>query len=252
MGKVELVEFVPPIVVRAIKFFEKKLLTINRKRKHEPFGFFPNDLKVKWIMDVGANVGDVAEAGLKSYPDSKIICFEPVKDTFSILSNRLSGYSSRTHLYNLALSNVEEECEINITSSHGANSIMPQAKIHKDLNPNVREIGKEIIHLVKLDDFCKQLPSQKIDILKIDVEGHELNVLKGGENFIKNNVEVVLIEISFMRDTSIEEQSIFKIFSFFEEMEFSLINIIDLHHVEESPVQIVQMDCVFRNRRFLK
>jgi len=202
-------------------------------------------------MDVGANVGDVAEAGLKSYPESKIICFEPVKNTFSILSTRLSIYSERSHLYNIALSDAEEKCEINITSSHGANSISPQAKFHKDLNPHVKEIGKETIQLVRLDDFYKQLPSQKIDILKIDVEGHEMKVLHGGVNFIKNNVDVVLIEVSFMRDNSLSEQSIFKIFSFFEEIGFSLLNILDLHHVEDGPMQIVQMDCVFRNRKFL-
>ena len=102
---------------------------------------------------------------------------------------------------------------------------------------------------MRLDEFAAKFPSQKIDIMKIDVEGHELNVLKGGSKFIADNVDVIIIEISLMRDESLRNQAIFEIFSFLHGLEFCLLNVMDLHHVEGKAIQLVQMDCIFRNTK---
>jgi len=250
MRTIGLNEFIPPIFTRAAKFVSKKFSSLEEgKVKIHPFDSVPNDLNVKWIMDVGANVGDVAEAALKSYPNSKILCFEPVGQTHDQLTKRMSQFGERSTIYKVALSDNEATADINITTQHGANSLSPQAKFHQDFNPHVREVSKEKINLVRLDDFAVQFPTQKIDIMKIDVEGHELNVLKGGTHFIANNVDVIIIEISLMRDESLQNQAVFEIFSFLHNLGFCLLNVMDLHHVEGKAMQLVQMDCVFRNTR---
>lgn len=252
MGKIELSELIPPLFYRVANYVERKIIKPqDRVEKTHPFDAIPNGINAKWILDIGANVGDVAVAALESYPNSQVICFEPVLSTFEVLTNRLKPYSDRSHLFNCALSDVGGVGEINITSYHGANSIAPQAQFHQDFNPHVREVSKEEIHLVRLDDFATKLPSQKIDIMKIDVEGHELNVLKGGANFISNNVDVIIIEISLMRDQSLNNQAVFEIFSFFNSFGFSLLNVMDLHHIENQNMQLVQMDCVFRNKKYM-
>lgn len=249
MGKVELKEFVPPIFYRGINFLLKRRK--DGSSKIHPFDAVPPGLDVKWIMDVGANVGDVAVAALKSYANAQVICFEPVKSTFDVLTKRIEPFSRRCHLFNFALSDTEKTGTINITSHHGANSISPQASFHQDCNPHVREIGKEHIRLIRLDDCAAKLPSQKIDIMKIDVEGHEINVLKGGVNFISNNVDVIIIEISFMRDHSPNDQAVFEIFSLLKVAGFYLVNVVDLHYSLDRPILIAQMDCIFKHKRNL-
>jgi len=254
MSKIEIKDFIPPLIPRVANFINRKISApkvYDGAVKFHPFDALPNDIDVKWILDIGANVGDVTINALKSYPKAQVICFEPVKETFKILEKNLKSFSNRTHLFNLALSDKKETGEINITNFHGANSICPQARFHQEINPHVREVNKEKINLVRMDDFSSKFPSQKIDIMKIDVEGHELNVLYGGENFIKNNVDVVLIEIALMRDQSLNNQSVFEIFSFFKKAGFCLVNVTDLNHVENQAIQLVQMDCVFRNTRYL-
>ena len=193
MGKIDLSDFMPPIFYRVVSYLQRKRR--DGSIKIHPFDNVPINLNVKWVLDVGANVGDVAVAALKSYENAQVICFEPVESTFRVLSKRMEPFSGRSYLFNVALSDLEESGAINITSHHGANSISPQSKFHQDCNPHVREIGKERIHLVRLDDMLAKLPSQKIDIMKIDVEGHEINVLKGGRNFISENVDVVIVEV---------------------------------------------------------
>ncbi|MES2535064.1 MAG: FkbM family methyltransferase [Pseudomonadota bacterium] len=252
MWKIGIQDFLPPLFHRAVRFADRKInpKPITPLRIH-PFDALPLNVNPKWIMDVGANEGHVADAALQTYAGSNIICFEPVKHTFDILKEKLAPYTGRTHLYNLALSEENMRGEINITSFHGANSILPQAMFHQVLNPHVREISKEEIQLIRLDDFASSLPATEIDILKIDVEGYELNVLKGGIDFISNNVDVIIIEISLMRDESWENQGIFDIFALLNKCGFRLINITDLYYSDragDENMMLIQMDCVFRKK----
>jgi FkbM family methyltransferase len=204
-------------------------------------------------MDVGANVGDVTLAALESYPGSRVICFEPVSATFGVLSQRVAPYGDRVLLRRHALADTRGSTEINLTSFHGANSIAPQAQAHKTLNPHVREVGKETIRLERLDDIAAELPPHPIDIMKIDVEGFELEVLRGGARFIAARVDTIIIEVSLMRDQTFEHQQLVDIFSLLDQLGFALINCYDLHHdpAGKTGLMLVQMDCVFRRKTSL-
>jgi FkbM family methyltransferase len=232
-------ELMPPIVEKLLQ-----RLPFGGHRRH-PFTAIPASLDASVILDVGANVGRVTEAGLRTYARSEVHCFEPVSATFERLSRRLARFGDRVHLHPFALSDRNGEAVINLTSFHGANSLHHQADLHKRLNPHVRELGTERIRLQRLDDFARELPSF-CDIMKIDVEGHELQVLEGGEGFIRDRVDTVLIEISLMRDQSWEQQAVFDIFALMKRWGFCLINVIDLHRARRSDLMLVQMDCVFR------
>lgn len=245
-------DFIPPI----LKKVENKLRNYfsNDKRIYSPFNNCPQNIDVRWVIDIGANEGWVAKAALDSYPKSSIICFEPVKRTFEKLQGNLSEYGSRVHYYNMALSdhNGKNGFEtINITSFHGANSLEHQSDFHKRFNPNVYEVGTETVQVVRLDEIAQLLPAKKVEIVKIDVEGHELNVLKGGVSFFKACVDVIIIEIALQRDNSLEHQALFDVFSLLNDLGFRLINIYDLGHSKDPSLMLVQMDCVFRNIAFL-
>lgn len=254
MGKVGIVDFVPPIFVRVIGwlgryFRDETKLDASADVRYPPFDSVPSDIDVKWVLDIGANVGNVSKAALQSYPECNVICFEPVQETFAVLKKKLDPYSKRVHMYNIALSDHSGKGTINLTNFDGANSIMPQADFHKNFNPHVQEVGSEEITLVTLDEFSGNLPAQYIDIMKIDVEGYELAVLNGGAKFIEHNVDTIIIEIALMRDASWDRQGIFDIFHILNKMGFRLINIIDLCHVHgDSNMMLVQMDCIFRKK----
>jgi FkbM family methyltransferase len=222
------------------------------KSKHHPFDAVPAWVEAKMILDVGANEGKVAEAALRTYPNSQIICFEPVAATFHALQQRLAPYGNRVIYFNEALSDCNTKAEINLTNFNGANSLQPQPEFHKANNPHVREIGKEVITLVRLDDVAAKLPTQKIDIMKIDVEGHELKVLQGGREFLRHNVDMVIVEIAMMRDASFAQQAVYEIFALMKELGFALVNVFDLHHDPHSDLLLLQMDCVFTKQTLLK
>ena len=195
MRKIAFSEFFPPIVFRALRYFKRRLMAARKEQvRSSPFDNLPINFDAKWVLDIGANVGDVAVAALNSYKDSRVICFEPVQKTHDVLKNRLAPFGDRVQMHKFALSNAAGVGEINITTFHGANSIAPQADFHKECNPHVQEVGKERIELVRLDDYSANFPCEHIDIMKIDVEGHELNVLKGVEKVIKKNKCIIQVE----------------------------------------------------------
>jgi FkbM family methyltransferase len=245
-------DFIPPIIPKAMRFLKNHSARGSNGVRMHPFNHVPGALGVDWILDVGANKGEVASAALKSYPGCRVICFEPVDSTFKILKDNLALFGDRAILFKSALGDETGTAEINLTSFHGANSIMPQSGFHKFFNPHVSEIGTEKISIVRLDEVASEFPTKYIDIMKIDVEGFELNVLKGGTRFISSSVDTIIIEVSLMRDINWDQQSIFEIFNILKGMGFCLINIIDLHHSNNSDMMLVQMDCIFRHRSKLR
>jgi FkbM family methyltransferase len=244
--RITLAEFLPPL---ALKVWHK--IPFGKNRFH-PFDQIPADVQAGTILDVGANEGKVAEAALRTYPQGRVICFEPVAGTFRALQQRLARYGNRVVYFNEALSDVNGQAEINLTNFNGANSLQPQPEFHKANNPHIREVGREVIKLSRLDDVAARLPEQRIDVMKIDVEGHELKVLLGGREFIRRNVDTVIVEISMMRDAAWSQQAVFEIFAVMKELGFALVNVFDLHHAPGSALLVAQMDCVFRKQAALK
>jgi len=256
--KIKAREFVPPIIDRVFLFLNRIFIEkfhINSGLLLHPFDDIPfksNDVKL--IIDIGANHGAVSMQALKSYPNARVICYEPVRSTFISLTKNLNKHQDRVTLHNIALSDKPGELKINLMSFDGANSLDMQSDYHKEYNPHVKKIGEESVEVKTLDDIYIDSESEIVDIVKIDVEGFEVNVLKGGEVFFKERVKFVLIEIAFMRDGSIDNQDVYKIFSFFEKVGFALINVIDLHAApnDSQNLRIAQMDCVFMNTKHIK
>ena len=249
MSKITLNDIIPPLIPRLMRYIVRK---ITKNNGPHPFDCVPKNIQAKLILDIGANVGDVTIAALKTYPECKVVCFEPVNSTLEILEKNILKYQHRVIIYKEALSSLNGVGHVNITSFHGANSIESQSKLHSEICQNVKEIGKQAVTLVRLDDIAKRFNGQKIDIMKIDVEGHEYDVILGGKEFIENNVDTIIVEASLMRDASWEKQSIIEVFNLLSEMGFRWINAFDLHHVQNSSLMCIQMDCVFRHKSFLE
>lgn len=140
--------------------------------------YVKKNVKNPVVFDVGANDGQYLEYILKYFPDAEIHSFEPSSACFK----GLQKYKKQNvHLHNLALSSENHEMTLNF-DHEGA----PTASVYThDQEVTIHKSGKtETIHAVTLDSFCESNGIDKIDFLKIDVEGHELDVLKGAEKML--------------------------------------------------------------------
>ncbi len=124
--------------------------------------------------------------------------FEPNPLLYPYLKKNLKQIIPNITLYNYALSNKNEETDLKVPyrgKSLFKNNIeeiyqLGCATIHK--NNEFKNYDNYKVNCKKLDDI---LGDKEISFIKIDVEGHELNVIEGAKNIIKNNKPTLLVEI---------------------------------------------------------
>lgn len=143
------------------------------------------------IFDVGANIGQTAWGLSRYFPEANKYCFEPQTKAYSELSKNY-GRQKNFNLAQIALGDMDGFQELKVFASSELNTL---GSIAKD---NHLKYHTEEICVQKLDSFCAQNHIEQIDILKIDVQGWEMQVLAGGKRMIEENrIRIVKAEVEF-------------------------------------------------------
>lgn len=132
------------------------------------------------VFDVGANVGDYAIMAQAQFDGRAVIhCFEPSAATFEQLQRRGLGKARLNHF---GLSDaVGEVVLFSSEERSGLSSLYDRKLDHIDL----RLDSVETVFLSTLDDYCREQGLPRVDVLKLDVEGHELAVLRGATKLLE-------------------------------------------------------------------
>ena len=163
-------------------------------------------LNINYIFDVGSHRGESIDYFIKLKNLKKIQSFEPQKDIFLVLKKKYKN-NNKVILNQIALSQNEnyKDFYINDLSSTSSFSRLNKKSLwlkikNRILNKKNPIISKIKIRSLTIDKFIKQKKIKKIDLLKIDTEGHELEVLKGALKTIKEHkVKFILIELHFSK-----------------------------------------------------
>ncbi|RPJ75270.1 MAG: FkbM family methyltransferase [Alphaproteobacteria bacterium] len=146
-------------------------------------------IKPETIIDIGANIGTFVKTAQKVFPEAKKYCFEPNSDITGSIT------TPQTKLYHVALGNVNEKIRFNISSHHPSSSFLKPI-LTSDKHPDMLQVASVEIEVKRLDDVLDEKEINKPLLIKIDVEGYELEVIKGGGRII-SLAEVVIIETSY-------------------------------------------------------
>jgi FkbM family methyltransferase len=156
--------------------------------------------EIKTVFDVGANEGQSAREFLRHFPQARIFSFEPTPATFEKLK-ALAATEPRVTPVNLALGESPGRVAFNENAFHQTNSILPSnAAAEEYLGPAVTDFQRKIeIELTTLDAYCRQEAVAEIDLLKMDVQGFELMVLKGAQEILSaRKIGCIVLEVSFI------------------------------------------------------
>ena len=141
------------------------------------------------FYDIGANIGWHSLNLASTFRDAKFICFEPIPSTYQqLLANlNLNGFTTIL-TFNLALSNRDSSQRYFYYDSCSGNA----SAVNLTQREDVREIECQE---VRLDTFVKSQSLPQPDFIKCDVEGAELNVLKGALDVIRSERPIIMAEI---------------------------------------------------------
>ena len=142
------------------------------------------------IFDIGANTGCFSLIAKSLKPNSIVHAFEPMEAIFQKLklNNDLNKYDIQMHP--VALSDFNGTATIYPTSQDHVYSVT----VNKNLFSGVK-VFEQTIQTIRLDNFIESNSITSIDLMKIDVETHEVNVLEGMGKYLRLFQPDMLIEI---------------------------------------------------------
>lgn len=144
------------------------------------------------VFDIGANVGEYSKAVLANCSNARVFAFEPNPPAFKLLERMKS---ERLSVHNFGLGSKSQQSEI---FEYEFSSGSGHATLYKDVIE--KELGKssksEPVLIRKIDDVIEELGVERIHLLKIDTEGHELYVIQGAAAALKASM-IDLIQFEF-------------------------------------------------------
>ena len=145
------------------------------------------------FVDVGANQGEFALFASRRLPKGKVLAFEPMSMFFDRLNVNIGlNNISNIKAYRLGLSDRAGEVPIYFNAGNASN--------HEGLASLFTMEGQgaaqEVIALARLDDIAGREGISKIDFIKIDVEGSEWAVLKGGARVLQAHRPALMVELN--------------------------------------------------------
>ncbi len=184
--------------------------------------FLPTDSPV--VFDVGANVGQSVKKFRSVFPRCIVHSFEPSPSTFGVLKNELLAFEN-VHLCNCALGATPGKLPFFENTFSDMSSFLPLGA------SGWGTIAQEtLVDVQTVDEFCKTKNVSRIDVLKLDTQGYDLEVLRGAENMLTHsNVGLVYLEIIFPGMYE-ELPSFSDIYQFLASKGFRLVSFYDFHY----------------------
>jgi len=144
-------------------------------------------IKMDFIFDVGANVGNWSIGAMQKLSANRIFAFEPIHDTYNLLISNIGNLE--IYPQKIALSDFTGELEMyfSFEKSYLSSSVS---------NADSSSFQKANCKVQTGDEFCTIFNIGIIDFLKIDTEGNDFRVLKGFENKLKSN-QIRLIQFEY-------------------------------------------------------
>ena len=200
--------------------------------------------RIDTVFDVGANVGqfgrEIRAAGFKG----ELHSFEPVAETFKALNEASQG-DANWHAHQFALGASPGTGSIHVTTASDLSSFNAPNDFGKDRFKGFQSASKEDVEIGTIDQFIasNNLSARKI-LLKMDTQGHDLEVLKGAAESLKS-IPVIQSEIAFQplyegMPTYMES---------FSSLESHGYGVAALNPVTKSEdLFVIEMDCLFIRR----
>ncbi|NOH01016.1 MAG: FkbM family methyltransferase [Chloroflexi bacterium] len=148
------------------------------------------------IVDVGANRGQSALIARKVFPNALIHSFEPLEEPARVFRT-IFGNDSKVKLYPYAIGREKTTATLHVTKDDDSSSILPVSQTQSAIFPGAAEVEAREVTVLPLSEALDAVSLPAASLLKIDVQGFELEVLQGSEDIL-DKFSHLYIECSFV------------------------------------------------------
>lgn len=199
------------------------------------------------IFDVGANRGKNSEVYLTQFPSCQLHCFEPLPECFKLLRSKFSKFPN-VQVHQMAMSDKTGLADFFCNALDETSSLLPfssAAQMNWE-GVDIHTTNSIPVECIALDDFIEKHTIQQVDILKIDVQGAEMAVLRGAEKALDSaRIKVIFFEI-ITCDTYKNQPAIQDYLKFLDSKNYGLVGFYDQANGPDG--QLRQLDALFAHR----
>lgn len=154
-------------------------------------------IEFRQILDIGANTGQFARIARHLWPSARIEAFEPLPHVFMALQTALSD-DKAFHPHCLALGRTPGVAAMNSNEFTASSSLLDLSHLHQSEWPEANRTGSIDVPVQALDAWIAANPLTSSPVLvKIDVQGYELEVIEGGISTLTECIDWLALEVSF-------------------------------------------------------
>jgi len=172
-----------------------KIFTLESDIKEGKYAWL-QDTGIRTVLDVGANVGKFTKMISKILSNVNIHSFEPLADCYKELIEN-TKHLDNINYFNFALGEKESESIIYHNEFTPSSSILKMKDLHKKIFPETTHSFNEIIQIRDLDGVNDEINWIQKTLMKIDVQGFEMSVLRGANSSL-NKIDIIIIETIFL------------------------------------------------------
>lgn len=153
------------------------------------------ELNPATVVDIGANRGQFSLLCRELFPDASIYSFEPLAGPAGIIRS-LFRSAENFQLFVSAIDEKSGMATMNVSRSDDSSSLLPITNQQSEMFPGTEKVNTEQVRVGVLSDYLETSDISGSALLKIDVQGYELNVLKGCGKLL-NQFEHCYVECSY-------------------------------------------------------
>ena len=181
-------------ISKLLKLFKNKIWfkgLINNIAANVELENLIENLEFDTVFDIGSNKGQFILLVEKKFPNKKIYSFEPLSENIEKQKNFFKK-KKNISFHTIAIGNLVGKKEFYITKIKDSSSFL---KVTNYNNKDYSVVEKRIVKVNSLDEIIKMADFPQNILVKIDVQGFELNVLKSGKEFL-SKIKYIIIEVS--------------------------------------------------------
>jgi len=204
-------------------------------------------LCAKRLCDIGANKGQWTYVFHQLNPQlDEVVMFEP-QSLFAQDLQKLELHMTKKRIFQYALG--EQEQKLSISGGTASASLLEASANQHHYFPDSIKQESESVEVRLLDEVYRSNGLHYPDLIKMDVQGYELNALKGAIDLLAH-ASYLVIELS-LREFYRGQPPLWELLRFLDEHQYVMVDHGYMLRSGTPPHELLQLDAIFANRRFI-